>query len=130
MRDGDDIVDVVIFGEQLGFDFDDGVVDGRGDTLHGGADAEDVFCADGAVVVEETLEGEALERWHGVLTDAAHGEVVQCRGCGQGENSFVHPGASGDVLLGMADVDAITDYGFSNANFCECDLMGFGDCFE
>ncbi len=48
--DGDDVVDVGIVGEEFGFDAADGVVDGGCDALDGGADAEDVFGADGAVV--------------------------------------------------------------------------------
>ena len=62
--EGDDVVDVGVAGEELGLDALDGEVDGGGDALDGGGDAEDVLRADGAVVVEEALEGVALEGRH------------------------------------------------------------------
>ena len=108
MGDRDDVVDVGVFGEEIGFDFLDGVVDGGGDALDGGADAEDVFRADGAVGVDVALEGEASSG-SGVVPRQWAGEMVERGQLGDGEDAFVDPCAGGDVIVCVADDHAVAD---------------------
>ena len=93
VRDGDDVVDVGVARENLRLDAADGVVHGGGDALDGGVDAEDIFGADGAVVVAIALEGVALKRRLRLGCCGGELQSVEVGRLGQDDQSFMHPTA-------------------------------------
>src|SRR6185436_17477136 len=91
---GDNIIDVAVAREDLGLDTADGIVDGGGDALHGGGDAQDILGAGGAVGVAVTLEGVAFERRERSRDGSSQGELVKRRSGGKVEKLRADPEAA------------------------------------
>ena len=111
VRQGHHAVDVRVARQDLRPDAPHGVLHRRGDTLHGGRDAEQVARADGAVGIAVALEGVAFERRQGRGRGGGQGQLVQSRRGGQLEQSSRTQRPAGMARAGVADHAAVAHDG-------------------
>ncbi len=128
--DGDHVIDVGVFGQQLGLDALDRVFEHAGHALYGGGDAEDVAGADGTIGVAVAFEGETIQWRQRVGHRIAARQAVQLWRGRHGQLAFLDPAALAQVFQGVADDLSIAANRLAFGDEHGSDLVALWDRFN